>query len=802
MKFDRSLFVEKFSLEAQEHLQNLNQGVLRLERGEFDADLAAEILRAAHTLKGSARMMGFKEINLVAHKLEDLLLEVKEERLTPDQRLCDLIFRALDTMDASRQAIVEGREGEVDVDELVHLLERAAQQEPFDLPPARRATLPVEPAPPESAAAPAVPPEQEPPAGEPGPARPQPEAAAPTPMPPARQPSHPPPAVATEDRIRVSAAKVDKTIRLTGEVIAAQRRAEMRQADLRQAWLLAKEHRRLLRRQLSPAAEGARLEAGRSLDGALSPQMQEILDSGQALHDRLDALVKQNREDIADLGRGVLELQQDTLGLRMLPVSTVFDTFPRAVRDLARERNKELDLIIEGADTELDKQMLERISDPLMHMLRNAVDHGMEPPEERVALGKHRRGKIWLRAFPMGGNIVIEVEDDGRGLDPDAIRAKALQVGIVSEEKLRTMSDRELQSLIFLSGFSTSEAVSDISGRGVGLDVVRRNIIEELKGDISVDTERSRGARFTLTLPLTLTTLRILFVCLGPSRFGLPITYIAETTRVRPEEVIQVVDRQAIRLRDQLVPIAWLAQVLRLPGAAPFDKGLAGPDGRQWIYLVIAQVADERVAFVVDEVADEEDVLIKPLPGHMKRIGLLAGATITPGGQIVPILHIPGLIRTVRTGAAGRAEMDATGPSLAELGAPQILVVDDSLNTREIEKSILEAQGYRVDLARDGLDALRMIDQAPAAEGEAYYDLLIVDIEMPRMDGLSLTEQLRTDNRYARIPIVIVSSRDKEEDRRRGLAVGADAYIVKGTFDQEELTRTVASLLGRAAPQP
>jgi two-component system chemotaxis sensor kinase CheA len=802
MKFDRSLFVEKFSLEAQEHLQNLNQGVLRLERGEFDADLAAEILRAAHTLKGSARMMGFKEINLVAHKLEDLLLEVKEERLTPDQRLCDLIFRALDTMDASRQAIVEGREGEVEVDELVRLLERAAQQEPFDLPPAGRAAPPVEPAPLESAAAPAVPPEQEPPAGEPGPARPLPETAAPTPMPPARQPPHPPPAVATEDRIRVSAAKVDKTIRLTGEVIAAQRRAEMRQADLRQAWLLAKDHRRLLRRHLSLAAEGTRLEAGRSLDGALSPQMQEILDSGQALHDRLDALVKQNREDIADLGGVVLELQQDTLGLRMLPVSTVFDTFPRAVRDLARERNKELDLIVEGADTELDKQMLERISDPLMHMLRNAVDHGMEPPEERVALGKHRRGKIWLRAFPMWGNIVIEVEDDGRGLDPNAIRAKALQVGVVSEEKLRTMSDRELQSLIFLSGFSTSETVSDISGRGVGLDVVRRNIIEELKGDISVDTERSRGTRFTLTLPLTLTTLRILFVCLGPSRFGLPITYIAETTRVRPEEVIQVVDRQAIRLRDQLVPIAWLGQVLRLPGAAPVDEGLAGPDGRQWIYLVIAQVADERVAFVVDEVADEEDVLIKPLPGHMKRIGLLAGATITPGGQIVPILHIPGLIRTVRTGAAGRAEMDAAGPSLAELGAPQILVVDDSLNTREIEKSILEAQGYRVDLARDGLDALRMIDQAPAAEGEAYYDLLIVDIEMPRMDGLSLTEQLRTDSRYARVPIVIVSSRDKEEDRRRGLAVGADAYIVKGTFDQEELTRTVASLLGRAAPQP
>jgi len=792
MKFDRSLFIDKFSLEAQEHLQKLNEGVLRLERGEFDADLAADILRSAHTLKGSARMMGFKEINQVAHKLEDLLLEVKEGRMVASQELCDLIFRALDTMDASRQAIVEGREEGIEVDDLVHMLERAAQGESFELPPAK--------APAEAAVVEEVEPEGQEagaPLAQPGAAAEQPRAAAPPPGPaePAAAGAAPslaaPPA--TEDRIRVSAAKVDKTIRLTGEVIAAQRRAEMRQAELRQAWLLAKDHWRHLQRY-QPVAE-PQPGAG----DLAAQQMEEILDTGQALRDHLDALVKQNREDIADLGRVVLELQQDTLGLRMLPVSTVFDTFPRAVRDLARERKKELDLIVEGANTELDKQMLERISDPLMHMLRNSVDHGMEPPEEREALGKDRRGKIWLRAFPMGGSIIIiEVEDNGRGLDPDAIRAKALDVGLVTEEKLRTMSDRELQSLIFLSGFSTARTVSDISGRGVGLDVVRRNIIEELKGDISVDTQQGRGTRFTLTLPLTLTTLRILFVCLGRYRFGLPITYVAETTRVRPEEIIQVVDREAIRLRDQLVPLAPLAEVLSLPG----PKASTGGGTGQWIYLVVAQVADERVAFVVDEVADEEDVLIKPLPGHMKRIGLLAGATITPGGQIVPILHIPGLIRAARAGAPGRAQMEqieeAGAPS--DLGAPQILVVDDSLNTREIEKSILEAQGYRVDLARDGLDALRMIDQAPAAEGEAYYDLLIVDIEMPRMDGFSLTEQLRTDRRYGQVPIVIVSSRDQEEDRRRGLAVGADAYIVKGSFDQEELTRTVASLLGRAAP--
>ncbi len=770
MKFDRSLFIGKFSAEAQEHLQKLNEGVLRLERGDADAELMADILRAAHTLKGSARMMGFKEINQVAHKLEDLLLEVKEERLQASHALCDLVFQALDTMDASRQAIVEGREDEIQVAEIVDLLERTAQGQP--LPDATPATAPDEsaaeaaaPEPqPESGAVPPSPPPASQPAPEP--ARPKP------PAPPRR------PATQPEEQIRVSAAKLDKTIRLAGEIISAQKRAEMRQADLRRAWQMAKDHWRALRANLDEED----LEAV------------EILESALALRDYLDALFKQNREDVADLSRVVTELQEDALGLRMLPVSTVFDTFPRAVRDLARERGKEIDLVIQGGETELDKQMLERISDPLMHMLRNAIDHGLEAPDERAALGKEPRGTVWLRAYPLGGSIVIEVQDDGRGLPLDAIRAKALQQELVTEETLRTMSDWELRNLIFLSGFSTSQQVSDISGRGVGLDVVRRNVIEELKGDISVETEAGKGTRFILTLPLTLTTQRILFVDVEGHIFGLPITYVSETTRVRHDEVIQVVDREAIRLRDQIVPIAHLAEVLAVPTGQ--DPPPGGRPAGHWLYLVIAQAADERVGFVVDDVTEEDDVLIKPLPQHMKRISLLAGATIAPDGSIIPMLHVPGLIRAVRGAPKVQSELQEA----ENQEAPRLLVVDDSLNTREIEKSILEACGYQVDLAKDGMDALRILDRAPGAGNRPFYDLLIVDIEMPRLDGLSLTQKLRQDEQYARVPIVIVSSRDKELDRRRGLEVGADAYIVKGSFDQEDLITTVASLLGRAAP--
>jgi two-component system chemotaxis sensor kinase CheA len=802
MKFDRSLFIGKFSAEAQEHLQKLNEGILRLERGDADPstssgqDLMADILRAAHTLKGSARMMGFKDINQVAHKLEDLLLELKEGRLQASHALCDLLFQALDTMDACRQAIVEGREDEIQVDKIAGLLERTAQGEPLPeaRPPAAPSPTtaqPVEDTPPgahPSAPEPIVE-EQAPSAApeavedklEPGlgaapaivPAQLRAEPPKPVPPPPARKALP-----LAEEQIRVSATKLDKTIRLTGEVIAAQKRAEMRQADLRRAWQMAKDHWRELRVLL----------------GEQDPEAVRVLESAQALRDHLDGLFKQNREDVASLSQVVMELQEDALGLRMLPVSTVFDTFPRAIRDLARERGKEIDLVVEGSDTELDKQMLERINDPLMHMLRNAVDHGVELPDERATQGKARRGTIWLRAYPMGGSIVIEVKDDGRGLSLDAIRARALNKGLLSEDTLHTMSDRELRNLIFLSGFTTSQQVTDISGRGVGLDVVRRNVIEELKGDISVETEEGKGTRFILTLPLTLTTQRILFVSVKGQVFGLPVTYVSETTRVLPHQVIQVVDRQAIRLRDQIVPIARLADVLSLPeaGSPAAEQRTSG----QWLYLVIAQAADERVALVVNDVANEDDVLIKPLPRHMKRIGILSGATIAPDGTIIPILHVPGLIRAVRgTPTARLAAEEAEAEQ-----APRLLVVDDSLNTREIEKSILEACGYQVDLAKDGMDALRVIDQAPGTGDGPYYDLLVVDIEMPRLDGLSLTERLRRDERYAHVPIVIVSSRDKPEDRRRGLDVGADAYIVKGSFDQQDLIATVASLLGRPAP--
>ncbi len=743
MKLDKSLFIDKFSAEVQEHLQKLNEGILALEQGQITDEDMNQIMRSAHTLKGSARMLGFVGINQMAHKMEDLLLEIKEGRRAPDEAgVCDVLFLVLDEIEAHRQAIVERREEEMDVAPTIDLLERATRGEDVSalLPTAERPAEAPAPPPPKTAEAPAPP----------GP-----------PVKPGR--------VVSEEYIRVSTARLDRNARLAGEVVVAQKRIEVRLERVRDMWRVSKEHYRGLAHKLQ------KMEP-------TDPGWVELIDESRELLDGLHRLFKEGRDDAFTLERVATELQQGAMKLRMLPVSTVFDTFPRAVRDLSKSAGKKVELVIEGGETELDKSILEKINDPIMHMVRNAVDHGIESPEDRVQAGKSRQGKVWLRAYPLGGSVIIEVEDDGGGLPLEAIREKALRKGLVSEEDVRTVSERELIEFIFLPGFSTSKMITDVSGRGVGMDVVRRNIMEDLKGTVEVNSEEGKGTRFTITLPLTLTTLRILTVRINGRTFGLPLNFLAETVRIPRQEVITVVDREAIRLREQLIPIADLSTVLKLP-AHP-----SSPDG-DLLFLVVTRTSGEQVGLVVEEVIAEEDVLVKALPKPLNAVKTMAGATITPEGGIIPIIHVPGLMGIIRALPGFRA-----APRAVTVEAPRLLVVDDSLNTREIERSILEASGYEVDLAKDGLEALRRVE-------ETDYHLIVTDIEMPRMDGFTLTERLRADERYAGVPIVIVTSREKEADMQRGMAVGADAYIVKGTFDQNNLLATVESLIGQAAPR-
>ena len=751
-KFDRSRFVMKFAQEAREHLEHLNRGMLSLEKNPEDNAVFGDILRAAHTLKGSSRMLKFEDVNQIAHKMEDLLGEVKSGKVELRAEVCDVLFRALDRMGGCVDGIVGGGAGDLHVGDICEALESAGRGDTPEFP--KQAHDTVEKQANEASGKvvhPGVPPVVDVieaiPSKELGGAEELEEERTP---------------VKVEETIRIGTSRLDTTIRLAGEVMVNGMRLMQRLGDLDEMRGLMRSHH---------------IQLSRYLDKATGPRsdLEALFEESLHLSSRLDNTYRRHREDLASLDQMTGELQEKALAMRMLPLSTIFDAFPRTIRDLCRSLRKEVDVIIEGGETQLDKKIIEKLDGPMVHLIRNCIDHGIEEPEERKKAGKREKGILRIVAHYEGSRIAIEVEDDGRGMNLEAIRKKALQRGLMDEAALAAASDREIIDLLFLPGFSTAPIITDMSGRGIGLDVAKSVVEEELKGTVSLDSKEGKGTRFVLNLPLTLTTIRVMLVAAGGLTFAIPMGSILETVKVHKTEIIQVVDRDAIRLRNQIVPIVDLGRLLGVPGSQ-------GADGKD-LFIVIADSAGENVGFIVDAIVNEWDTLIKPLPEHLRRTPNISGVSIFEGNRIAIILHVPDMIESMRELSESRTEKKAVVQQ-----ERWILVVDDSLNTREIEKSILEAHGYNVVLARDGVEAL-------GKAKKKNYDLVVADIEMPRMDGFTLIEHLREKMEYQDTPIVIVTSREKEEDKRRGIEVGADAYIVKGAFDQTNLIDTVQNLI-------
>jgi len=483
-------------------------------------------------------------------------------------------------------------------------------------------------------------------------------------------------------------------------------------------------------------------------------------------------------------------LHDKTLLMRMLPLSIVFEPAGRMVRELARSIGKQVECVVNGAEIELDRQMIDKLSDPIIHLIRNGIDHGLETPEKRLAAGKPVQGRLTLSARQDGGWVVIEVTDDGSGIPLDAVREKAVKKGVISEEKAAAMSDQEAIDLIFLPGFSTSHIITDLSGRGVGMDVVKQCILDDLQGVINVETRPGAGTTFSLRLPLSLAVMRVLLVEVDGLPFGFTAQYVAELLRLPREAMLTVAERNAVIIRNEFVPVVPISELLRIPAhlARPNDNDSVRTAG---LLLLVLRVRNEKIALVVDELLDERDMVIKPLPEHMRHLPMVSGIVTTGKNELVSVLHAPALLdlaRRVRTQAVRSKAERGTDALTTEIHY-RVLVVDDSLNTREIEKDVLEAYGYEVTLAEDGLDGLRK-----AMDGD--FDAVLTDVEMPHMDGFTLTARLRQEEKYRNKPIIIITSREKEEDKRRGVQVGADAYIVKGDFDQSNLVDTLRALLG------
>jgi two-component system chemotaxis sensor kinase CheA len=757
-----SRLLATFGAEAEERIQAMNRDLLMLE-GTTEADTIGQrleaLFREAHSLKGAARAVSVERVELLAHRLESLFELMRSGELAPEATVCDVIYRALDALGLLVREATTDAAANVDVESLMAMLEDP-----------RRGVLEPEPPPPPAPA------EVEPPpawsaAPGPGPPPPPPRASGAEPVAPPSAPAAaaPPPA---SDTVRIATAKLDALLVEVGELAVAEAGVDRHLARLRavadnlETWEATWRKRRASRgRQGSkrPAVAAAgpdeddwnRLRAARS-------QIVEV-----------HRLLRSAGQRVAEV---TADLEDEVRRSRMLPVSAMFDAFPRMVRDIARGHDKQVALVIAGADTEVDRSLLEQLRAPLTHVVRNSVDHGIEDPDMRLAGGKRPQGTITIRAHQHGGTLSLEVADDGAGIDVARVRAKAVERGLVTAEAAERLGDSEAIGLIYRSGFSTAPIITDLSGRGVGLDVVRESI-ERLHGMIDVDSTSGQGTRFTFVLPLSVSTTPCLLVAAAGQTFALPVTNVSRIIRMAADAVEYLEGSAVIRDEGSIVALADLGDVLGINRAAGHQAEDPTP-------AILLGSADRRVAFLVDSLIDLQNLVTKALPPPLLRVRHLSGATMLGTGEAVGILNVANLIRS----AVPRQQADEPEPADAPTAPTVVLLVEDSITTRTLEKNILEAAGYEVRAVGDGTEAWNVLQ-------EGGIDAVVSDVYMAGLDGFELTARLRSDERLRHLPVVLVTSKDSRSHRLRGVEVGADAYIVKGSFEQQNLVDAVARLV-------
>jgi two-component system, chemotaxis family, sensor kinase CheA len=761
-----------FAAEAVQHLQAMNRHLLDLEAGSEPADCRAELFRAAHSLKGAARAVNLADVERSAHELEDVFAALCQDEVRPDQPTLDYAYSTLDRLTALVAAAAPA-------DSPADTPEPAPADAPYQpIPSAYESNPPAygtdpppyEPRPAYAANPPAR--ESGPPPREPAPVR--------EPLGAAREPAHASPEAAPPgearpaarpavETIRVATTKLDAALAGVGELVVGRIGMEQRLAEADAlaavltgwdtAWSMAwARHQRGDPRQGTD--RGALLAEGRVQLGHARQLLAQ-------LRRRLDG-------DVRRLGQITADLHDDVRRTRMVPAAAAFEVLPRMVRDIAHEAGKQVRLLVEGADTEVDRAVLEQVKDPLTHLLRNSVDHGIEAPRVRQAAGKPELGTIRLRAGQRNEMLVIEVDDDGAGIAPERVRASAVAAGLLSAEAAGHTPDAEVMPLIFRAGFSTRTAVTALSGRGVGLDVVRA-AVERLHGAVDVRSTPGRGTTFVLSLPLSVSTMHCVLVEAGGQTFAVPTAVVDRIVRVTPADVGRAGGRTVLRVADRPVTLARLVDVLALPDRAGADPGGTAP-------AAVLGVQGGQVALLVDRLTGTRELVIKTLPPPLTGARYVAGAAILGSGEVAVLLSGGELLA-----AASRTDVPPA-PTPARRKAATILVVEDSVTIRTLEKDVLESAGFRVEVAGDGLAGWEML-----SAGE--YDLVVSDIDMPRLDGIELTRRIRASPRSRHLPVVLVTSHESREHRERGALAGADAYLVKGALDQDRLIDTIRRLL-------
>ena len=738
--FGNSTLMDLFHREAECQSVAVTQGLLALESNPTDATQLEALMRAAHSLKGAARIVGLNEAARLAHSMESCFVAAQEGSVVLRLDATDWLLQAVDLF--GRLALTSPEAGGLDEETLKTVEEIIAAIDAIA-------------------------------AGKPAPAEPVAASPEETPQPPPVPPEEPAPA-ATPDRVlRVTASNLNRLLGLAGESLVASR------------WLTpyAQSLLRLKRRQwkLARALEALRESlSGIELDEKIQHRLAETRQEAEACvrdlterHAELETFVRGS----ANLSH---RLHAEAVASRMRPFSDGVHAFPRMVRDLARTLGREVRLEIDGGATAVDRDVLEKLESPLTHLLRNAVDHGVESPAQRVSAGKPPGGTVRLNARHAAGSLIVTVADDGQGIDMERLRQAVSRRNLAPGEMAARLSHDELLEFLFLPGFSIKEEVTEISGRGVGLDVVQ-NTVKSVGGTVRVFSEPGCGMRFELHLPLTLSVMRVLLVEAAGEPYGFPLARIHGALSVPASQVATLEGREHIDYVGTRIGIVGMAQVL---GKAPAAGGDELP-------VVVLGDRARRFGVVVDRFLGERQLVVQPLDPRLGKIKDVNAGALMPDGSPVLILDAEDMIRSIEAlvagGTVGRRQK--TGAAAGSLRRKRILVVEDSLTVRELERKLLANSGYEVGIAVDGMDGWNAVRTGD-------YDLVVTDIDMPRMDGIELVCLIKRDPRLHALPAMIVSYKDRPEDRNRGLEAGADYYLTKGSFHDETLLNAVADLIG------
>ncbi len=759
---DMREIIEDFLIEAFELIDQIDQDLVELENNPEDLELLNSIFRVAHTIKGSSSFLNFDVLTKLTHHMEDVLNKARRDELKMTPEVMDVVLESIDYMKALLQEIRDtgsDQNSSIDIDEICRKLDAISNGKEIE---EYQSEDKKE-----------------------------------------KEEQNENKEENSEEEIDYSNMSKEEIEEEIEKLLKKRKEEDKKRRELKKAQKKLEDKNKKEEKKEPPKpkkevkpkkeiqksspssleqtirVEVKRLDHLMNLIGELVLGKNRLLKIYDDVEERYEGekFLEELNQVVSSISVVTTDLQIAVMKTRMLPIAKVFNKFPRLVRDLSRELNKDIELIISGEDTELDKSIIEEIGDPLVHIIRNSCDHGIESADERKMLGKPSKGRIELKAYNEGNQIVIEVKDDGKGLDAEILKQKALEKGLISEREAQNMGVKEAFNLIFKPGFSTAKQVTNVSGRGVGMDVVKTNI-EKLNGIIDIDSELGKGTVIKLKIPLTLAIIQSLLVGVQEEYYAIPLASVLETVRISLEDIYMIEGRNVLRLRDEILYLARLSDIFGVEQVY---------DASDHAYVVVIGLAESKLGIIVDTLIGQEEIVIKSMGDYLQGIEGIAGATIRGDGRVTLIVDIAALMELSKNIKTNIVE-DAKKPKKVKSSPSDytVLIVDDSKTDRAIMKKALSKLGINIVEATNGVEALTIVKS-----NKYDLDTILVDIEMPRMDGYTLASEIKKYSRYKHIPLIAVTSRTSKSDRLRGIEVGMTEYITK-PYSPEYLVNTVS----------